>query len=172
MRTGNVEIILPENKKITICCSKVGYMKNGEFVLEDSYLKSNVKLNMLRSANQMEEAAKRLEAYVESGFLVEPNTEGVARIEDLEEGVYLLNCIDFQNEYTMTPTLLFLPTWNEVEEKMLYDITVVPKYGQKEIGPMTGDTNHGVDWIIVLLLSSIVLAWGWKKSKKRGLFFK
>ena len=168
MASGNVEIKLPDKEQVSICCSKVGYMENGEFLLESSYLQSGVNLNMLRTARQLEEAAKRLETYAESGFLVESDSEGIAKIEDLEEGVYLINSFENQDGEVMLPTLLFLPTWDELEEKMLYDITIVPKYGVKQDTPLTGDAMKSAGWVMIFVISAIVFAYKTRKMKKKG----
>lgn len=168
---GNIEIKLPQNEQMTICISKVGHMKDGEFVLEGMYLSSNVDLNILKTAAEMEEAAERLMKYSKSGFLVETNEEGFARLEDLEEGVYLINSFENKEEETILPTLLFLPTWDEIEQKMLYDVTIIPKYGVKESNPYTGDTAESMTWIGILLLSSAFLVYQIKKIVKKRIVF-
>jgi len=158
MKSGNVEIVLPKKEQVLICCSRVGEMKNGEFVLIEDYNESNVDLNVLNTAEQLEKAAKRIEAYVKSGFLIESNEEGIARMYDLEEGVYLLNSIenDTQGSQKILPTLLYLPSWDEAEEKMLYDITVIPKYGIEP--PETGDKVDFEGWCFLLLTSTVIIA--------------
>lgn len=171
MKSGNVEIVLPKKEQVLICCSRVGEMKNGEFVLIEDYNKSNVDLNTLDTAEQLEKAAKRIEAYVKSGFLIESDEEGIARVYDLEEGVYLLNSIEkhTQGDQKILPTLLYLPSWDESEGKMLYDITVIPKYG---VGPPeTGDNVDFEGWCFLLLTStviiSMILGLKMKKSTKK-----
>ena len=60
MKQGNVEIILPKEEVVTICFTQVGMMENGEFVLEFPFEKSGINLNTLRTAQQLEAAAKKL----------------------------------------------------------------------------------------------------------------
>lgn len=172
MTNGNVEIKLPKEEQVLICCSKVGSMENGEFVLESSYLESGVNLNVLRSAMQLERAAKRLSEYSDSGVLLETDSEGIARMEDMEEGVYLINSLENQTRETILPTLFFLPTWDEAEETMLYDITIIPKFGEKSSIPDTGDGTKSAMWIGIFMVSTALFLYQMKKMKKRGLFFK
>ena len=165
MKQGNVEIILPKEEVVTICFTQVGMMENGEFVLELPFEKSGINLNTLRTAQQLEAAAKKLEPYVTDGFLVETDLEGVAKIESLDEGVYLLNSMETESKEMILPTLLFLPTWDEIEGEMLYDVTVIPKYG--ESGPKTGDTASALGWILVLVLSVMIFLIKMKKILKK-----
>ncbi len=165
MKRGNVEITLPQKEKVTICFTQVGKMEQGEFVLEFPFEKSGVNLNVLRTAKQLEEAAQRLKSYVSEGFLIETNEEGCVIVENLDEGVYLINSMESTEGKTLLPTLLFLPTWDEVEEKMLYDVTVVPKYG--ETLPKTGDETEFVGFILVFLFSALLFACGIKKIQKK-----
>ena len=169
--TGNIEIKLPQDVDITLSISKVGYMERGEFVLEEMYQKSGVNLNVLETAKEMEDVAERLIKYSKSGFMVETNEEGVAMLEDLDEGVYLINAFENPEGETILPTLLFLPTWDEIDQKMLYDVTIVPKFGVKPIAPSTGDTTESITWIGMLLLSSAFLAYQMKKIVKKRIVF-
>ena len=170
MKKGNVEIVLQEKEQRILYCSRVGGMKNGSFVLEEDFIESGVDLNALDTAQQLENAAARIQAYVKSGFLIQTNEEGIAKIEDLEEGVYLLNSPS--NEVNaaekILPTLLYLPSWDAEEEKMLYDITVIPKYGVDP--PSTGDSAFVAGWGILLAFSAAVLGCMIKKLKKEKCF--
>ena len=168
---GNIEIKLPRNEQMTLYISKVGYMEKGEFVMGEMYQDSGVDLNVLKTAKEMEEAAERLIKYSKSGFLIESNEEGLAMLEDLEEGVYLINSLENKEGETILPTLLFLPTWDEIEQKMLYDITIIPKYGVKESNPYTGDESESVTWIGILFLSLAFLMYQTKKIVKKRIVF-
>lgn len=172
MISGNVEIKLPKAEQVLICCSKVGNMENGEFVLESPYLESGVNLNVLRSAVQLEKAAKRLSSYSDSGFLIETDSEGIAFLNDLEEGVYLINSFENKNQEAVLPTLFFLPTWDETEQTMLYDVTILPKFGEKNNIPETGDGAKSAAWAAIFMLSTVLFLYQIKKIRKRGLFFK
>ena len=171
MKKGNVEIILQEKGERILYCSRIGGMENGSFVLEEDFIESGVDLNSLNTAEQLEKAASRIQAYVKSGFMVQTNEEGIARIEDLEEGVYLLNSsqTEVQGREKILPTLLYLPSWNAAEEEMLYDITVLPKYGVDP--PSTGDSSELAAWSIFFALSAAFLGYKFKKTLKKEKCF-
>ena len=171
MKKGNVEIVLQEKEQRILYCSRIGGMENGSFVLEEDFIESGVDLNSLDTAEQLEKAAARIQAYVKSGFMIQTNEEGIARIEDLEEGVYLLNSpkTEVQGSEKILPTLLYLPSWDVEEEKMLYDVTLLPKYGVDP--PNTGDSTELAAWSIFWALSAIFLACKFKKTLKKEKCF-
>ncbi len=149
-----------------LSCTKVGNMQEGEFVLYDSYAKSKIDLHALKNASQMAEAARMLDAYKKSGA-VYSSEQGEVLISDLEEGVYLI-CGFRELKEKMAPTLVFIPTWNEAEEEMLYDVTVVPKIQQKI---QTGDstTNHsGILFVGSFLVIVALLFWNKRLRKRRN----
>ena len=164
MKKGNVEILLPQ-KDVTICFTQVGRMEQGEFVLEFPFEKSGVNLNALRTAKQLEEAAQKLKPYVSEGFLIEAKEETEVMVENLNEGVYLINSMESTEGKTMLPTLLFLPTWDETEGKMLYEVTVAPKYG--EVPPKTGDETEITEFVFFFLFALMLIGFGIKKMYKK-----
>lgn len=145
---GNIEIQLPEGQEGAISYSKVGRMVNGVFVLEEAYQESRVDLNELKTADRMAQAAKSLMQYEKSGAVVMLEQDGTTLLSDLEEGVYLIHSFGEQ-EKEITPTLVFIPTWMESEKKMLYDVTVIPKFEENK-APDTG--FHSREWIYLAFL--------------------
>ena len=63
---GSISIALTEGKKgtsrenVEFSCTKIGEMKNGEYILKDEFLSSKVELNALKTADDMEKAANKL----------------------------------------------------------------------------------------------------------------
>lgn len=152
---GNLEIQLSEKDSGMISYAKVGSMINGEFVLEEEFQESKVDLNSLETAKELEEAARTLVKYEKAGSLVALEEDGTTLIQDLEEGVYLLHTYD-TNGKEICPTLVFIPTWMENEEKMRYDITVIPKYREVE-NPDTGWDSRERLYGGLLAVSAVVL---------------
>lgn len=153
--TGNIEIQLSEHPKGKISYSKVGNMVDGLFVLEDGFEKSQVNLNDLKTAEQLEKAAQSLIPYVQSGIVV-PIEEEKVLLCDLEEGVYLIHSFE-ENEKEMLPTLVFLPTWIEHEQEMQYDVSVIPKYGEKQNSPDTGWDSLESIYLALFAISLIII---------------
>ena len=153
---GNIEVKVPEGQEGAISCSRVGSMINGTFVLEEAYRESGVDLNELKTAGQMEQAAKCLMKYEKSGAVFSFDKNGKTLISDLEEGVYLLHSFGKQ-EKEICPTLVFLPTWMESEKNMLYDVTVIPKFEEKQNVPKTGWDSRDVVYLGFLGISLIII---------------
>lgn len=99
------------------------------------------------------------------------NENGIAKIENLGEGNYQIE-IPETADYTFMPVEVHIPSWSEEEERMLYEITVIPKYSVKEkpisvkettppvekiTSPLTSDNgNHGA-YIRAGIISLIIL---------------
>lgn len=153
-KTGNMKIQLPVDGAEAVSCTKVGNMVNGIFVLEDGYEESQVNLNTLKTARELENAAKLLMKYEKSGSVYQLDEEGTALIQDLEEGVYLIHSFGKTNK-DISPGLVFLPTWMEEDKELLYDITVVPKYS--EPAPETGVDYMEDIYGMILLVSFLTV---------------
>lgn len=135
--------------------AKVGRMEKGKFVLQDEYLESDIDLNQLETAKELQEAAETLKEYVKQGGIATMDADKMVRIENLEEGVYLLD--DYgDSQYEMIPTLLYIPTWEESEKEMTYDITLEPKYYAKMENPETGD-DHDMSPYFLFGMSSLIV---------------
>ena len=152
--TGNMKVQLPKDVAEAVTCTKVGNMVNGIFVLEDGYEESQVNLNELKTARELEEAAEILMKYERRGNIFPLDEEGNVLIQDLEEGVYLIHGYG-ETEKEISPTLVFLPTWMEKEKELQYNITVVPKYS--ELAPDTG--HNSPEWLYggLLTMSALIL---------------
>lgn len=152
--TGNMKVQLPKDVAEVVTCTKVGNMVNGIFVLEDGYEESQVNLNELKTARELEEAAEILMKYERRGNIFPLDEEGNVLIQDLEEGVYLIHGYG-ETKKEISPTLVFLPTWMEKEKELQYNITVVPKYS--ELAPDTG--HNSPEWLYggLLTMSALIL---------------
>lgn len=132
---GSISIALTEGKKgtsrenVEFSCTKVGEMKNGEYILKDEFFSSGVDLNAMKAANDMEKAAKKLaemDIHGEKVLLTDKN--GKLCFSGLSKGVYFLEATDIAEYEQVAPFLIAIPTFNEKEGKMSYDITVIPKH--------------------------------------------
>jgi len=89
---------------------------------------------------------------------------GIAMLENLSVGTYQIE-IPETSEYIFMPVKVSIPTWSEEEHNMLYNITVIPKYVQKEkvlsendkSSPLTSDRSNSTIYIRVGIISLIIL---------------
>ena len=69
---------------------------------------------------------------------VKVQDDGMAVIENLSPGDYQIHIPD-TSKYEFSDVEVRVPTWSEEEERMLYDITIEPKYQRVKEAPKTGD---------------------------------
>ena len=97
--------------------------------------------------------------------------DGSAKVENLEIGTYEVE-IPETEDYTFMPIQVHVPCWSEEEQRMLYEIAIIPKYSIKEKpvpvkettppvkeipSPLTGDSNHNRIYSSAALISLIIL---------------
>ena len=132
---GSISIELEDVEKIKdksnvkFSVNKVADVVNGEYKLTEDYSSSGLDLNLITKANDLEAAANKLAKLSkgnENTLVTDENGKG--KIEDLEVGVYLVNAIDIANYENITPFLVSIPTWNESDKSMLYDVKAILKH--------------------------------------------
>ena len=69
--------------------------------------------------------------------------QGKAIVQDLEAGMYEIQ-VPNTEELTFAVSEVKIPMWSEEEKKMMYDITVIPKYTRTVATPKTGDASVGL----------------------------
>lgn len=145
---GSIEIELTDGdvgtskEGVTFEYAKVADLSGGQYYLLDKYSDVDINLNDIDRAVELDEAANNLNEYVVADGNVVTDKEGYATISDLEIGVYLLRVSDKAGYENVTPVLVAIPTWNEVDGDMEYDVTVIPKHSPNTPGTIiTGAPN-------------------------------
>ena len=97
--------------------------------------------------------------------------EGIAKAVELAIGSYEVE-IPETEDYTFMPIQVHVPCWSEEEQRMLYEITIIPKYSIKEkpvpvkettppveemTSPLTSDSNHNSIYSCAGIISLIIL---------------
>lgn len=146
-----------ENVKFSI--SKVADVIDGEYKLLDNLTSTGIDLNNLKNSNELEVAANKLAKIVEHENIIATDNSGKGKIEDLEVGVYLVKAIDIANYENITPFLISIPTWNEVDKTMDYDVNAIPKHTPlpEPNKPKVPDTNYNNKSYMYLALGSSLL---------------
>lgn len=132
---GSICVELTEGGKgtsrenVEFSCTKVGEVRKGEYILKEEFASSNVDLNTIESAKEMEEAAEKLaELDISGEKVLVTDKNGRLCFSDLSVGVYFLEATDTAKYEKVTPFLITIPTFDEKEGEMNYDITVIPKH--------------------------------------------
>ena len=152
-KTGSIHIVLTDGKAgtrkqgIRFQCIQVADVVNGEYVLADAYKDSEVILNEIENSGSLDAAAKKLAEHREEEPFVETDENGEVTIPELPVGVYLLKAEDCDTYDAISPALIAIPTWNEQEGEMQYDVSIEPKHTPKpekerNTAPQTGIEEH------------------------------
>lgn len=123
---------------------KVGTIKDGVYYSLEDFKNSDVDLNKIKTAEQLENASHIYNLIAKEKSLkgVVKNTDqnGVVKFNNLEEGIYLVNTIDNSNYDNISSFLISIPTFNEVTKDMDYTVKAVPKHEPVEVFAVkTGD---------------------------------
>lgn len=132
---GSISIELEDAEKtkdksnVKLSVNKVADVIDGEYKLTGDYSSSELDLNSITKANDLESAANKLAklSKVNENILT-TDESGKGKIENLEVGVYLVNAVDIANYENITPFLISIPTWSEVDNNMIYDVNAIPKH--------------------------------------------
>lgn len=132
---GSISIELEDAEKtkdksnVKLSVNKVADVIDGEYKLTGDYSSSGLDLNVITKANDLESAANKLAklSKVNENILT-TDESGKGKIENLEVGVYLVNAVDIANYENITPFLISIPTWSEVDNNMIYDVNAIPKH--------------------------------------------
>lgn len=184
---GSITILLTDGDvgtskaNVVLEYKKVADVRDGKYYLVEDY--GNLDLNTLKSSAELDEAARLINEKVKSGETIATDENGKAHISELEIGVYLLRVKDKARYENVSPVLVAIPTWNEAEGEMDYNITVIPKHTPNQPGEiitntpdntnngtiMTGDMNHYMLYIALIIVSAVVLITYVSKKKRGGM---
>ncbi len=185
---GSIAVELTEGRKgtsrenVEFSCTKVGDITKGEYILKEEFLSSGIDLNAIESAKDMEDAAEKMSSLdIEADEILRTDKDGKLSFVDLPAGVYFLEATDTAKYEKVTPFLISIPTFDEKENEMIYDIQVMPKH-EPEPGKITTDSpgkpgapQTGFDSPIlkyfagaaIIMLILIAFNTGAKKVKKK-----
>lgn len=157
--SGSITIRLEDTKEekpvegIRLKLTKVARIEKGAYLLEEPYRGEKVDLNTIAHAEELKESAEQLAKVKVDGIEIVTDEEGIARMNTLEVGVYLITGSE------ISPFLVAVPTWDEESGEMRLDLEVYPKYhsSQKQI-PETGDGNP-VQFLWLIMGGSLILLW-------------
>lgn len=125
---GDTEDNLPKND-VEFGLVEIADVINGEYAMQEPYDQSNVEINNIQTANELEMAADTLKDFVsEPDQITLTDTMGQADFEALSVGVYLLYAIDVNEYEVIDPFIIAIPTWDDADEIMIYDVDVLPKH--------------------------------------------
>ena len=161
---GSITIKLADAKNnqskedIEFSISKIADIEDGLYKVKEDYKGVEVDLNNIKTANDLELAAELFKKVSKTDNLMKTNANGECNIGDLDVGVYLVYAKNIANYDNITPFIVSIPSWNETDKSMSYDILVIPKHTEvvKEEKPKVPATAYDGS-SIYLVLGSIGL---------------
>lgn len=176
-QTGSITVTLTDGKEgtskegIVFHCIKVADIINGEYVLTKDFTQAEIDINTLKNSDALSEAADALSKFEADGLEMTTDSNGILAFQDLKVGVYLLKATDLETFDTITPTLIAIPTWNESESDMQYDINVYPKHSPKPDETKNTVPQTGIEDDTILYLgigaSTLLLAIAFLRIDKK-----
>lgn len=140
---GKITIQLLDDLKqeeVMIGINQVATLNNGEFVFNEKYQDCNIDIGLIKTANDLANAAKILsELQVASDYTISTDQSGKAEIAKLDLGLYLINASTASGSEEIVPTLVAVPHYEKTKEDYIYDITLSLKHQPKVIA--TGDQS-------------------------------
>lgn len=175
-RLGSITIQLEDTTKnlsrenVHMTIAKIADVVNGQFILHTEYANIDIDLNNIQNANELENAATKLREQVSDGEMIVTNHDGIATISNLSVGGYLVYVSDIAGYEEITPVLVSIPVWDDLEKKMKYDIEIIPKHvpisEEKPDIPQTGDSGYAWKYLAIagtaFMLSGICIVVKWK----------
>lgn len=178
--TGSITITLSDTEdnrdksNVKFGVSKIADIVNGEYKVLEQYKNVGTDLNNLKNATDLEMAANLFKEVVSIDNTLITDNKGKCSIDNLEVGVYLVFATDIANYENITPFLVSIPSWNETDKDMSYDIKIIPKHTriiekEKPKVPSTGYDNKSFLYLglgTCLLVSSSILFVGPRKKDR------
>lgn len=150
LEKGSIQIVISEETEnikkdgIKFQCIKVADIVNGKYVFKTEIVREQkLELKEEMTADELNEMAGILAEQNYDSEIKIMNQNGEIIFEDLEIGLYLLKAQSTQKSGRIDSVLIAVPTWDEIQKKMEYNIEVIPKYVQdEEQGVKTGDSQN------------------------------
>ena len=159
LNKGSITIKLADAKNnqskegVEFSISKIADIKDGLYKVKEDYKGVDVDLNNIKTANDLELAAELFKKVAKTDNVMETNANGECNIDDLDVGVYLVYAKNIANYDNITPFIVSIPSWNETDKSMSYDIQVIPKHTEvvKEEKPKVPATAYDGSSIYLVL---------------------
>ena len=128
-------------KGVVFAYTQVAEIVNGDFVGEE--FMQGIEIDGSSSAKEVQEAACKIAGRVKNpDGTVTTDENGMAYVSGLREGLYLLTVTGNETYDEILPILVSVPSWDEKDGEMKYEVQVIPKHEPKqEETPVAPQTN-------------------------------
>ena len=135
-RTGSITIQLTEPfddclsvDGVTFGINQIADVIDGEYQMHEAYQDMDIDLNAITTADELETTAIAItKVMTEAELTTETDKTGICTATNLPVGVYLVYPTDLADYELVDPFIVAIPTFNEAEGVMEYDVDVFPKH--------------------------------------------
>lgn len=150
----SVDGLSKENVELGI--QKVASIVDGKYVVCDAFKSLNVDFNVKLNTTEYEGILTKIENLnLTSKDILVTDKDGIAKIENLELGVYYLYPINIHDYEMISSTLVSIPQWDD--EELSYDIKILPKhvpFPKFEIQKIDSKSKEMIDDVVEFTLYS------------------
>lgn len=109
---------------------QVAKLEDGYYVLNDAFHDLDVDFNVELNAEQIDNLCDEIQKKNVEGLHVKTDSKGIAKAEDIEQGLYFIDPVDICEYENMRPMLVSVPQWQE--DELVYNVVVYPKHSPFE----------------------------------------
>lgn len=133
--SGDITIILEDTESnlpkndVEFGVVKIADIIDGTYHLLDNFSEIEIDLNEITTAEQLRNVSKQLKRYLSyNDFIGKTNDEGILEFKELGVGVYLVHAVNINEYELIEPTIVSIPTFNEMNGEMDYEVMILPKH--------------------------------------------
>lgn len=151
---GSIDITLTDTEdnlpkdNVVFGLAKVAEIKNGLYVMNEPFDTVDVDINDIKTANDLEQASRLYKDLVDEPDEIKiTDFNGICSFDELQVGVYLIYAIDISQYEVIDPFIVSIPTWDEADEVMTYDVNVLPKHSHLpviEVNKVDAQTGNNI----------------------------
>lgn len=138
-RTGSITIELEDTEdgaskaNVEVGIVQIADIKGGLYYPTEPFAEIDVDLNGIETNQELDEAAQKFyDLFIEKGmsadYQMKTNEQGSCFYKGIPVGVYLIYPIDIADYDHLTPVIIAIPTFDEIEGEMMYNVTCYPKH--------------------------------------------
>ena len=124
----SVDELSKENVEFNVV--QVAKLVDGFYVLNEEFQDLDVDFNVEFNAEQIENLCDEIQKKDVEGLHVKTDSKGIAKVEDIEQGLYFIDPVDICGYENMRPMLVSVPQWQE--DELVYSVVVYPKHSPFE----------------------------------------
>lgn len=132
---GQITITLEETEdrlpkdKVVFAITKVAKINHGFYELEEKFENLDIDFNQIETSTDLEKVTKTLRESITNVDATKKTDEnGECIFDHLDLGVYLIYPVDTAKYEDIAPFLVTIPTYDQVDQAMIYQIQVYPKH--------------------------------------------